>query len=84
MEIPSGMLCKAIAIVKVIPNFVLVLEVKYVAIPSGILCKIMANMAISPTLFKWFCWAGIFLSIIIDNMIPVTKEIIVINMHGNI
>ena len=52
MDIPSGMLCKAIAMVRDIPNEVdLVVDMK-VAIPSGMLWTIMANIDIIPTLYR--------------------------------
>ena len=50
--IPSGILCKAIAMVRLIPSVKLLLLVMKVAIPSGILCKMIANIEIIPTLYN--------------------------------
>ena len=70
IDIPSGILCNAIAIDKVIPNFKLCVVAMYVAIPSGILCIMMAIIDITPTLYK-LSLLGINLSINIDIIIPI-------------
>ena len=52
IDIPSGILCIAIAIARDRPNDIsLVLDIN-VATPSGILCNIIAIIDIIPTLYK--------------------------------
>lgn len=78
MLIPSGMLWKAIASVRAIPNFILLVVAIKVAIPSGILCKIMASMLIMPILYNLLfleLFSGSNASIVIEQIIPITKKI---------
>lgn len=79
--IPSGILCIAMAKVKLRPRVVLVELAKKVAIPSGILCNIIATIDIMPTLYKLsLLLLGKYLSINMDIIIPtimLIKEIII-------
>ena len=79
--IPSGILCMAMAKVKLRPRVVLVELAKKVAIPSGILCNIIATIDIMPTLYKLsLLLLGKYLSINMDIIIPtimLIKEIII-------
>ena len=55
---PSGMLCSAMAIVRVIPSFIFVADDRNVATPSGMLCSIIAIMENIPTLNSLlFCFS---------------------------
>lgn len=81
---PSGILCKAIPIVKVIPKVKsCLLEIK-VVIPSGILWKIRASTETKPNLYKLLVenLASILLSIKEENNIPSTTKIPVSKIVG--
>lgn len=70
IDIPSGILCRAIAIVREMPKEVdLVVDIK-VAIPSGMLCNIIASIEIIPTLYKEL------LLVLVGNVLSITVEMI--------
>ena len=59
MEIPSGILCKAIAKERVIPRLVLEVVDRKVAIPSGMLCAMMASIETIPIRYSFpSCCSG--------------------------
>lgn len=84
MEIPSGILCRAIPIDKLSPKETLALVEINVVIPSGILCKISTIIDIIPNLYKLLLdiFSSIFLSILFEKQIPITTKIITINIVG--
>ena len=54
--IPSGILCRAIAVVNFIPKLIFLVVDIYVIIPSGILCNMIANIDINPILYRELCF----------------------------
>lgn len=85
MEMPSGILCRAMDIAKIKPSFRSILEETNVVIPSGILCKIKANTEIIPSLYNllFVIILSIFWSNIIEKIIPVVIKILSIIIAGN-
>ena len=76
IDIPSGILCKAIASASFIPKLVfLLVEIKEV-IPSGILCSIKTIADIIPSLWSLLeeSFLSIFSSIVEDINIPKTMN----------
>lgn len=85
MEIPSGMLCKAIAKANFKPNSWLdVVEIK-VVIPSGILWSIKTIVVIIPSLYKLFSFNifSVLLSTMVEISIPSMMKIEHIIKAGN-
>lgn len=85
MEMPSGILCSAIDIARIKPNFRSMLEEINVVIPSGILCNIKANTEIIPNLYSllFVIIFSIFWSNIIEKIIPIVIKILSIIIAGN-
>lgn len=52
IEIPSGMLCRAIEIASISPSLVSIFDETNVVIPSGILCNIKAITEMIPNLYR--------------------------------
>ena len=85
IDIPSGILCKAIAIANFIPKVVFeVVEIK-VVIPSGILCNIKTIIEIIPSLYSLLSGTtkSIELEVKKEITIPTTTKIKDIKNKGN-
>ena len=75
IAIPSGILCKVIAIAIFIPKFKSLLLVKNVIIPSGILCIINTIALIIPNLYKLLPFSSNLFTILLDKFIKNTPRL---------
>ena len=72
-DIPSGILCKAMAMVRDKPKLILLVVDINVAIPSRMLCNIITSIDIIPTLYReLFSLTVKNKSAILDMVIPNT------------
>lgn len=86
MEIPSGILCSAMAMANLIPNLEFTDVEMKVVIPSGILWIIKTIIEITPSLYSLLSEINLSTSkeVVKERIIPITINIDDIMITGNI